>query len=296
MEYIKPHKGFSTLIILGITLGIDLIFSLLSTFINTYIVLRILEIFIVFFNIYQLYYILKSLTLKYCYDNENFYVLWCFGIRRVTIPFKEIEAYNVSHGEIKGVKLWGYGRNFFALGTFSVNDIGIVNMFVTATKNVIYIKCNSSIYGISPEKCDEVKNFLEKRKLVLKNWTYEKRNKVSLSKDRHFDILIFLISIVILMVTIIPFILYLRGVMPHKMPLSFDSNFKPMIYGTSREFAFKHMMYGAYNMIIFFCIYYSAYFYARYSKKLAYRLMYISFLVAFIFLIFQFKIYVTYIH
>ncbi|URZ01137.1 PH domain-containing protein [Clostridium felsineum] len=294
MNYIKPYKGFSCAIILGITLAMDAAFLILSMFINMYIVLSIIEAFLVFFNIYQLYYIIKSLTLKYSYDEKNFYINWCFGIKN-TIPFREIKAYSISHGEVKGVRLWGYGRNFFALGLFFVNDIGTVNMFATSTKSVIYIKVGSAIYGISPENCEEVKALFVKNKLISETFKFEKEKRVILNKDKHFVILISLIAAIILMVTIVPFVLYLSGLIPAKMPLTFDSNFKPISYGTGREFAFKQMMYGAYNMIIFFCIYYSAYFYSKYSKKIAYRIMYLSFLISVIFLLFQIKIYITYI-
>ncbi|PJI07068.1 MULTISPECIES: PH domain-containing protein [Clostridium] len=296
MYDIKVHRGFSALSIFAITVVINVLFVITSMFVNNYIILNILELFVVIFDVCQVYYIIKSLTLKYCYDKNNIYILWCFGIKKITIAFKNIRMYNVSHGQVKGVKVWGYGRNMFALGTFFVNDIGIVNMFATSTKDIFYMKTDDGIYGISPEDPDEIEKVFNERKLPLSSWKYEKKAKVSLSHDRRFVLLTFLISIIILMITVIPFILYWKGVIPSKMPLSFDAKFKPIMYGTAREFAFKQMMYGAYNMAIFFCVYYAAYLYSKYSKKIAYRLMYGCLLVAIVFSIFQVKVFMTYIY
>lgn len=296
MNNIKVHRGFSALIIFAITALVDILFIIASLFVNNYIILNILELFAAIFNICQIYYIIKSLTLKYCYDEKNIYIVWCFGIKKITIAFEKIKMYNVFHGEVKGVKVWGYGRNAFALGTFFVNDTGIVNMFVTSTKDIFYIKTDHGIYGISPEDSNEVKKVFSEHNIILNSWKYEKKPKISLSRDRRFVILTVCISIIILIITIVPFILYWRGIIPGKMPLSFDSSFKPTMYGTAREFAFKQMMYGAYNMAIFFCVYYAAYLYSKYSKKIAYRLMYGCLLIAIIFSIFQIKVFMTYIY
>jgi len=79
------------------------------------------------------------------------------------------------------------------------------------------------------------------------------------------------VSIIILTLTLNPFILYLKHGIPDIMTLSFDANFSPIKMGTSKQFAFTQMVYGVLNMALLFCMYYASYFCAKYDRKSAYK-------------------------
>src|SRR3712207_9114827 len=78
-----------------------------------------------------------------------------------------------------------------------------------------------------------------------------------------------LVSVIIVIFTVTPLLLYVNGTLPAKMPLSFNAAFNPIRMGTGKQFAFKQAIYGVLNMGILFCMYYAAHFHAKYDKKSA---------------------------
>ena len=80
-------------------------------------------------------------------DDENLYITSAFGIKKIKIPFSEIQGYTKAKGHIRGVKLSGYGKNHFAIGRAVIEKIGNTYMFVTSTKNIIYLKTEDINYG-----------------------------------------------------------------------------------------------------------------------------------------------------
>ncbi|WP_234121414.1 PH domain-containing protein [Clostridium hydrogenum] len=291
MKCIKPHKSLLLILyVIAVSIGVNAFTFIISEFINLYTIIIFLKVFLIAFNIYQIYFLIKCITLKYYYDNSNFYIISWWGLKKVIVPFSEIEMYQKSDGEIKGVKLYGYGRNNFAMGVYFIENTGTVNMFCTSTKDVLYLKAENSVYAVSPEDLSEIENTLKASSISMENWIYKRNKKVSLNKDKYFMIPLIIVAIIILAMIIIPAIAYWYNILPAKMPLSFDAKFNPLAYGTNKEFVFKQMLYGAYNMIILFCMYYAAYFYAKYSRKAAYKYIYISLVIAAIFLIMQIRI------
>lgn len=273
-----------------ISVIVNIFTLIIGNFINTYTIIVFFKVFLIVFNLYQLYYLVKCITLKYCYDDDNLYIISFRGLKKVIIPFKDMDMYQKSEGHINGVKLSGYGKNKFAFGIFFVENIGTTNMYCTSTGNIIYIKVEDMIYAISPENVQELENKLKTLDIPFEHWTYKKNRKINLGKDKYFMIPFVIVTIVILAMTIIPFVYYWKGMLPAKMPISFDAKFMPIVYGTAKGFAFKQMMYGAYNMIILFCMYYVSYFYSKYSRKLAYKYIYVSLIISSVFFIVQMRI------
>lgn len=294
MKSYKAIKSCGTSYILSLTFMYDLLMIILLNYINSYEISNLIKIIFIVFNIYQLYYILLNTALVYEIDNDNVTIVGAHGLRKVIIPISSIQGYNKSSGKIKGIHLYGYGNNNFAFGKSIIEKIGIVSMYVTSGKNVLYLKTKNMVYGISPEKFEEFEN-----KLIdgnIENWVWESviSRNVNLYKDKKFILPFILASIVILILTINPFVLYLTNNLPAEMPLKFDASFKAIKFGTGRQFAFKQMVYGVLNMALLCCMYYAAYFYARYDKKMSHIFMYISMLVASIFLVMQIKIILTF--
>ncbi|MFL0251166.1 PH domain-containing protein [Clostridium neuense] len=291
MKYIKPCKSiFLAIDVILVSVLVNMVTLVIGNYINTYTIIVFFKVFLVVFNLYQIYYLLKCITLKYYYDEDNLYITAFNGLKKVSIPFKEMDMYQKSEGEINGIKLSGYGKNKFAFGIFFVENIGTTNMYCTSTENVIYIKIKEMIYAISPENVKEIEDKLRSLNIPFEHWAYQKNKRLNLGKDRHFMIPFVIVTIVILAMTIVPFIFYWKDMLPAKMPLSFDAKFNPIVYGTAKGFAFKQMMYGAYNMIILFCMYYVSYFYSKYSRKLAYKYIYISLIISSVFFIIQIRI------
>lgn len=86
-------------------------------------------------------------------------------------------------------------------------------------------------------------------------------------RTKKFLIPFLISSIIIIIMTLNPLILYLCNKLPLSIPLKFNAGFKPILFGSGKQFAFKQMVYGVLNMALLFCMYYAAYFYAKYDKN-----------------------------
>lgn len=290
MEKFKSQRGFAFHYILLITIIFNLLSIALLFYINSYVLSTLLKALLIICDIYQLYYILlcKSITLSIEEDSIKIAVL--FGLKKINIPISEIQAYNTSSGKIKGVKLTGYGRDDFALGKSIIDKIGISSMFVTSNKDILYLKTNDMCYGVSPKDFKAFEEKINEKGIKKMCWGTKKSGNVNLFKDKNFVIALVLTTIVIAIIIIIPLALYLKGMYPESMPLSFDTSFTPVKIGTGKQFAFKQMAYGVLNAAVLFFLYYASYFYAKYDRKSAYKYIYISFLIAVVFLVMLVKI------
>lgn len=268
----------------------DLFMIVLLHYINSYEIISLLKIILIFFNLYQLYYILLNVSLNYIFDGNNITISGIFGFKKVVIPIESIKGYNKASGTIRGIQLYGYAKGNFAFGKSIIEKIGVASMYVTSNKNILYIKTDNMIYGISPEECDDFEAKLIENDIEINTLEYKLTKGSNLYKDKRFIIPFIAASIIILLLTLNPFILYLRSKLPSKMPLIFDASFKAIKFGTDRQFVFKQMVYGVLNMALLFCMYYASYFYARYDRKMSYRFIYISMLIACTFLIMQLRI------
>jgi len=234
----------------------------------------------------------KSLKCTINKDNLKIHAIWSF--KKVILPFSEIEGYAMSSGTIKGVRLYGISTNNFAMGRFVIDRFGISRMFVTDNKNIFYIKTEHMNYAISPMDYKKFEEALIDNGIHEVEWKCKVNNSYNLHKDKHFIIPLIAVSIIIIVLTLNPFILYLKHGIPDVMPLIFDAKFKPIKIGTGQQFAFTQMIYGVLNMALLFCMYYASYFCAKYDRKSSYKYIYISLIVAMIFLIMQFKILINF--
>lgn len=288
MVIYKPAKGVGLYYILATMILYNLIILLGIIFVESYILVSLFKLFLLVFNIYEVYYILLYASLKYAIDDENVYIKSV--VKKYKISLEDIEGYKVSSGGINGIRLSGFGKNYFALGKSVIKNIGISNMFVTSNKNIIYLKSDNYSYAVSPDACAEFIDTLQNKKIDKLEWEYTLNKDVNLHKDKNFMIPFILVSIIITILTLNPFILYLMDKLPGKMPLNFDSAFMPVDYGKGKQFAFNQMLYGALNMAVLLCMYYASNFYAKYDKKGANKFIYISLFIALAFLLIQVRI------
>lgn len=290
MDSYKASNGIGLLFISGFTLLFDGFLIILLNMSNVYEFNYLLKVLLVAFNIYQIYYLLTIVTLKYYIDDDGLYIQALCGLKKISIPFLSIEKYNKSSGDIKGVRLLGYGNKFFALGKFIIEKIGTTYMYVTSNKEILYIKTSDVNYAISPVNIEKFHSEFTERGIGCCEWEFNVNEEASPREERKFKVLFSLSSIVIMILTITPLILYMKNKLPAQMPLKFDGYFKALKYGTAKEFVFKQMTYGALNMAILFCMYYASYFSAKYDRKSAYYFIYFSLIIALVFLIIQFRI------
>lgn len=290
----KSIRGNGVYVVFSILLMCDLLTLAIINITNSYILTSLLKVFLVGCNIYQLYYLFLSVSLKYTLDNEKLNIIGLCGIKKISLPIKNILGYKIENGKIRGVKLSGFGRNSFALGKSVIHKIGTTSMYITNSKNIMYLNVDDSNYAISPENVLELEKELNSKGIKSLDWEQSSKVNGSLHKEKRFFIPFFIVSILVLVLTLNPFLLYLKNMLPARMPLNFDAAFKPMEFGTGKQFALSQMMYGVLNMAVLFCMYYAAYFYAKYDKKSAYRLIYIPLIVSAFFLFIQFKILITF--
>lgn len=294
MENFKSVKGSGVYSILGITALYDIFLAVILYMVSYYEISTLIKITIIVFNIYELYYMIISCSLTYAVDNENIYVNSALGLKNIVIPFNEIQGYQKVHGYIKGVRLSGHGNNNFAIGRSIIDKIGSTYMFVTSGKNIIYLKTEDINYGLSPENFHEFEEQLNKKFINQITWEYKINKNVNLYKDKKFFIPFVIVAIIVTIITVTPIILYLYDKLPGMMPLSFNSQFVAVKFGTAKQFAFKHMFYGILNMAILVCMYYAAYFCAKYDRKSTYKFIYIPLILSMMFLIMQVRILLTF--
>lgn len=294
MKIYKAVKGKAVYYIFFSMVICNLLIYVLLDITNSYILTSLLKSFFVIGNIYQIYFIILSITLKYNISDTHLRITAIGGLRKILIPLKELEGYKIVKGKIKAVNLFGFSTSAFALGKSSIYKIGVTSTFVTNNKKVIYLKAINGNYAISPEEVLNFEKELNRKGIRLLEWKQKLQNNSNLYKEKKFYIPFFVVSVIILILTLNPFVLYLKQLLPIKMPLSFDTTFNAVEFGTGKQFAFNQMAYGFLNMALLFCMYYASYFYAKYDRKSAYKFIYVPLVIACIFLIIQIKILLTF--
>lgn len=294
MDSYGSKRGHGLVLMLLTTVLYNILILILLKFTNSYIVANLLKLLLVSCNIYQVYYILLFASVKCTIDEENLKIYAIGSLKKVIVPLNEIEGYTISTGKIKGVKLNGIAASGFVMGRFVIDKIGISRMFVTDNTNVFYIKTKHMNYAVSPLDHEKFEKALEEHDVHVVQWKYKVNNSSNLHTDKKFIVPLMIVSIIILILTLNPLILHLKNAIPDIMPLSFDANFKPIKMGTGQQFAFTQMVYGVLNMALLFCMYYASYFCAKYDRKSSYKYIYLSLVVATIFLIIQFKILINF--
>ena len=291
MKKFNALKGDGLIYIVGETLLYNIAIMALIFLVNSYELSNILKLTFLVVNLYQFYYIFMYTSLYYSVNDSFICINSIFKFKNERIPFEDIKCYVRKSGAIKGIRLCGYGKDHFALGKSIIDKVGIVKMFSTSSKkDIIYFETDDMSFGISPEDVEGFENILKEKNIPIMQCHQTKSKTVNLYKDKRFFIPFILVTIAIVILTLNPFILYLRNMLPDKIPLSFDARFNPIKFGTGKQFAFKQMVYGALNMAILFCMHYVSYFYAKYDKKIAYKYIYISLASALLFLVMQIQI------
>jgi len=234
------------------------------------------------------------LSLYYVIDNDEIKIISLWGLKKVAIPTKEISGYQVSTGNIRGIRLSGYGGNNFAIGRTMIDKIGATYMYVTSSKNTIYLKTDEISYGVSPEDMDAFISSLKINGIHESSWELRLKKNVSLLKDKKFTVPFVISTLIIAFITINPIVQYLYNNIPVIMPLSFDAKFTAVSYGTGKQFAFHQMTLGLLNMAVLFCMYYASYFISKYDKKSIYKYIFVPLALSVIFLIMQVRIFLTF--
>lgn len=290
MESYKPRRGIAIYELMFFILVVDIAIYFGVKLFNTYTEISLIKIFAVAFSIYCLFYILQTLSLRYKINEDGIEINALWGIKRVFISYEKIDGYNIQTGPIEGMNLSGVGRTRYNYGRSVVDNVGTSHMFVTSSKKVLYLHTEEISYGISP---DNIEAFLQKVKekgIEEKNFEMKLNKNRDLFKEKSFFIPFVLVALIIVYMTLNPFVLYLMDKLPDNMPLYFDATFRPVVQGTGKQFAFRQMTYGALNMIILFCMHYAAYFCAKYDKRSAYKYIYVALLISVVFLVIQIRI------
>lgn len=290
MEIYKPIRGIASIYTILLVLLFNAFTIILLKLVDSYVVYNLLKIGLVLIDIYYMYYFFMDLTVKYHVEEDNITINYFCGLKSVKIPYADIKGYEISEKNIHSIKLSGIGNDKFAYGRNIIDKIGTTYMYVSSNKAVLFLKTDKISYGISPENLDKIVEILKEKNIENSIEEYIPGKNIELYKDRSFFVTLVIVSILIIILTLNPFILYLRNAFPQQMPLTFNAAFIPTDFGTGKEFAFKQMTYGVFNMVILFCMYYAANFSAKYDKKSAYKYLYVSLFVVLIFLFLQFRI------
>lgn len=289
----KRYKPIKTLAILEavINMILALLFIIIvEILVNSYIELNILKIASIIAIVYNLYYFINIISCRYVITDKSFIIESFFSILKIEILFDEIDGYLINCGNIEGTKLSGFGRHKYCFGESVIKKIGLSKMYVTNSKEVLYIHTKKISYGISPENIEDFKWVLINNKIKEKEFEINFNKPTNIFKDKKVFIPFIVASIIVVVMTLNPFILYLTNKLNQNMPLVFDAAFIPIVIGTGKQFAIKQSIYGVLNMVILFCMYYATCLNAKYSKRHSYRYIYSALIISAIFLFLQIKI------
>lgn len=294
MEIYKSERGIGALYLLLILLIGDGFAIFLMKFLDSYVVLNLLWFFIICFTFYCFYYLIMDLTLEYRVYKDKIEINTIMPFRKVKINLNEVLGYRKEKGDIKGTKLSGIGTSKFAFGKGLIENIGVTYMYVPSSKGVIYIRTKDKGYGLSPKDIDKFEKMLIDNGIEFKNFEMVENKNIHLHKEKKFIIPFMISAIIIIFMTINPFVFYLMDKLPAMMPVNFNANFEAIAFTTGKMFAFRQMTYGVFNMIILLCMYYASRFCAKYDKESMHKYVYISLALALVFLFMQIKILVTF--
>ncbi len=257
---------------------------------DSYLILNLIRTILIIYNIFNIYNILLWFTLKYEIHDNEIIIKAIGGLKKIRINLNDVQCYTIQTGKIKGIRLSGIASNKFALGRIAIKNLGTTRMFVTNSSSVIYLKTEDMNYGVSPISKVKFEEFLKEKCIINRPWE-KKFNKTNrLYKDKQFIIPLIIASVITLVITFNPIVLYLFDKLPDVMPLAFDSSLRATEVGTDKQFVFAQMIYGICNMAILFCMYYASHFSARYDKKTAHRYIYGALVISLFLLILQFRI------
>ena len=290
MKVYKPRKGIAIYELLFLFIIINVLAMYVLRLLNSYLALTLVRVCMVAFSIYSIYYILVALTLTYNITDNYIEINSLYGLKRIKLNLSNVDGYHIQKNSIKGIQLSGVGKFKYSFGRSVIEGAGITYMFVTSSKESLYLHTDDMAYGISPEEIKDFKDMLEQNGIKEKVFETKKSKETHLFKQKTFFVPFIIVTIVIIFMTLNPFILYLAQKLPDKMPIMFNASFMPVVWGSGKQFAFKQMMYGAMNMVILFCMHYAAYFCAKYDKKSAYKYIYVALICALTFLVMQIKI------
>ena len=293
MNCFNAKRGKASLELISYLILGDVLMLIILELISGYIESSIVKFVMTVFTIWCLYYIFLDLTLKYIFYNDRVVISSFGGMKKIEVAISDINGLLVRDGEIDGFKLSGVGKERFAFGRMVVKGVGATRAFITSANKVLYIHTENFSYGISPDDIDTVLTILFDKNIPIQEFETKVNNR-ELFKDKKFLTPFIITTIIISVMILIPFILYLTGGLPDKMPLSFDTMFNVVTMGTGKEFAVKQMISGICNIIIVICMYYTSYFAAKYDRKVAVRFMYMALVISLLFEFIQIQVLINY--
>jgi hypothetical protein len=282
-----PRRGKGIMMIILTITAYNAALIALIYIVDSYMISVLLKVSLAAIDIYQFYYLFIRLTMNYAIEDGKLEIVSLLGLKKVVIPFNSIEGYMKFSGNIKGVRLSGFGRNHSAIGRAVIEKIGTTYMYVTSSKDIVYLKTDDINYGLSPDDAAGFIGDLESGGINEISMNYRPSKSVRLYKDKVFTVIVVAASIITITMTVNPIILYLSDQLPALMPLSFNAGYQPVQFGTGKQFAFNQMMFGFMNMAVLLCMYYASHFISKYDRRSAYKFICVPLVVSIIFFTMQ---------
>ncbi|HSN58236.1 MAG TPA: PH domain-containing protein [Clostridiaceae bacterium] len=287
MQRYLPRRGTGAINMFLLILASNAALLALIFLVDSYMISILLKATLVAADLHQFYYLFMRLTLSYVIEDEKLKIISFLGLRKVVLPLDRIKGYTKFSGNIRGVRLSGYGSSDSVIGRAVIDNIGTTYMYVTSSRDIIYLKTDDINYGLSPKDAAGFAGALDSRGINEINMDYKPSESVRLYKDKVFTVIFSASAFVIICMIINPIVLYLTDQLPAIMPLSFNAAYKPVQFGTGKQFAVSQMMYGFLNMAVLLCMYYASHFISKYDRKSAYKFICVPLVVSIIFFAMQ---------
>ena len=287
MKKYLPRHGRGTMTIILMIAAYNAALIALIYLVDSYMISVLLKVSLAAIDIYQLYYLFIRLTMNYVIEDGTLKIVSLLGLKKVMLPFNRIEGYMKFSGNIKGIKLSGFGRTHSAVGRAVIEKIGTTYMYVTSSKDIVYLKTDDINYGLSPDDAAGFIGDLESGGINEISMNYRPSKSVRLYKDKVFTVIVAAASVITITMTVNPIMLYLTDQLPALMPISFSAGYQPVQFGTGKQFAFNQMMFGFMNMAVLLCMYYASHFISKYDRRSAYKFICVPLAVSIIFFAMQ---------
>ncbi|ETA80380.1 PH domain-containing protein [Youngiibacter fragilis] len=219
------------------------------------------------------YFVTLVRTLQYRLTNDALHIEGLFGLVHEVIPVNSIRGYTRRITLISKTGLMGYIVRKYYIGSSYVDGVGNVKMYITSSRNSIYIGTDLGIFGISPEAPLAFSAHMDDLNVPLVEKLEYNKSFDHAWSERRFRQLLRYVCIVLVLAAVLPLLAKSAGFLPPYVPEVFSGG-KRTSFMPTEAYLRNHIWFSGLNAVILA----AAAVISRYYKKIDtiyyYRLLY----------------------
>lgn len=232
-----------------------------------------------------LYHILLAKTLKFRWAESALYIEGFFGLYRVVLPVESMLRYTRRITLISRSGLLGSITRKYYIGNIIVNDMGKMMLFITNSKNSIYLSTMKGIYGISPEAPDEFCAHLDRLGIPLAEEPDYLDSADRGRARKKYNQILARSAFSLAIATLGPLALYNARMLPPYL-MTWDAANPKAIYITVGSFITSHLWYCLFTFAVLVVSGFASKFFKRLDPYYYYRVLYLPASMVFLLIVF----------